>query len=90
MLMFYWSLGRDIVALCADSKWGTGFYKTLSSDLRDASPNAKGFSSRNLLYMKQFYEMFPDAGGFAPQLDAQINGMDRHLTNGLRNKQTDC
>ena len=74
MLMFYWSLGRDIVALRADSKWGAGFYKTLSSDLREASPNAKGFSPRNLLYMKQFYEMFPDAGGLAPQPDAQFNG----------------
>lgn len=24
MLEFYWSLGRDIVALKAESKWGTG------------------------------------------------------------------
>lgn len=26
MLHFYWMLGKDIVDLKAESKWGTGFY----------------------------------------------------------------
>lgn len=26
LLAFYWSLGKDIVEMKADSKWGDGFY----------------------------------------------------------------
>lgn len=74
MLGFYWSLGRDICTLHAKSQWGSGFYKSLSRDLQREIPNAKGFSQWNLLYMKQFYEMFPEQVAFAPQLDAQMDG----------------
>ena len=48
MLMFYWSLGRDIVQMKAESSWGSGFYQQLSCDLRKEVPDAKGFSPRNL------------------------------------------
>ena len=34
MLEFYWSLGRDIVARKAESKWGSDFYNQLSIDLK--------------------------------------------------------
>lgn len=34
MLKFYWSLGRDIVALKAEARWGSKFYKNLSKDLK--------------------------------------------------------
>lgn len=44
MLRFYWSLGRDIVEMHAESKWGSGFYDNLSRDLQHAIPDTKGFS----------------------------------------------
>ena len=34
LLQFYWNLGKDIVELKAESKWGEGFYERLSVDLR--------------------------------------------------------
>jgi predicted nuclease of restriction endonuclease-like (RecB) superfamily len=55
MLMFYWSLGKDIVEMKVESKWGSGLLKNLSQDLRDALPNQNGFSITNLGYMKRFY-----------------------------------
>lgn len=55
MLEFYWELGRDIVALHAESKWGTGFFEHLSKDLKEAFPNEAGFSDRNIRYMKKWY-----------------------------------
>lgn len=58
MLQFYWSLGRDIVEMKAESTWGAGFYKTLSQDLRKALPNIKGFSASNLRYMQRFYHLY--------------------------------
>ncbi|MDY6391320.1 MAG: DUF1016 N-terminal domain-containing protein [Bacilli bacterium] len=34
-------------------------FPTLSRDLRQSFPDAKGFSVRNLQCMRQFYELFP-------------------------------
>ena len=35
MLRFYWELGHDIVAKKAESRWGSGFMKNLSKDLKE-------------------------------------------------------
>ena len=53
------ALGRDIAMMKPEEKWGQGFYDALSRDLRQSLPDAKGFSYRNLRYMRQFYELFP-------------------------------
>ena len=58
MLEFYWSMGRDIVELRAESKWGNGFFNQLSLDLRTAFPNETGFSVTNLKYMKRWYAFY--------------------------------
>lgn len=60
LLKFYWLLGRDIVKMKAESKWGDKFYDTLSKDLQAIFPNSKGFSRRNILYCKKFYVVFSD------------------------------
>lgn len=59
LIQFYWSLGRDIVKMKSESRWGSKFYESLSKDLREAFPDAAGFSIRNLKYTKQFYELIP-------------------------------
>lgn len=58
MLEFYWSLGRDIVALKAESQWGTGVLQQLSLDLKKMFPNEKGFSYTNIRYMRQWYAFY--------------------------------
>ena len=68
MLRFYWSLGRDIVARDAENKYGTGFYKHLSQDLKDAIPEAEGFSRQNLQYMKKMYLLYSHAVANCQQL----------------------
>ena len=60
MLMYYWSVGKDIAERRADSRWGNKFFQNMSMDLADMIPNAKGFSSTNLRYMMWFYELFND------------------------------
>ncbi len=57
MLAFYWSLGRDIVTMNAESKYGSSFFDKLSLDLKTIIPAAKSFSPTNLRYMKRFYEL---------------------------------
>ena len=49
MLQFYYSLGKDIVTMKAESKWGSGFMKNLSMDLQAQNPGATCFSQTNLL-----------------------------------------
>lgn len=61
MLRFYWSLGRDISEMHAEAKYGSGFYATVSADLKDIFPEVHSFSVTNLKYMQYFYEMYPDA-----------------------------
>ena len=58
MLSFYYDLGKDIVSLKAESKWGSGFMKNLSRDLKEQNPEVTCFSSTNLLYMKNFYLLY--------------------------------
>ena len=58
MLEFYWSVGRDLVALRAEERWGAGVVKQFALDMRQAFPNDKGFSDSNVKYMKQWYSFY--------------------------------
>lgn len=72
MLKFYWSLGRDIVAMKAESRWGSKFFKNLSKDLKEANQKATCFSEGNLKYMKNFYCMYQPYFEFGQQVADQI------------------
>lgn len=61
MLKFYWTMGRDIVRMSNEAKYGSRFYNTVSSDLKAIFPEIKSFSPTNLKYMRYFYEMYPNA-----------------------------
>jgi predicted nuclease of restriction endonuclease-like (RecB) superfamily len=58
LLWFYWELGQDITDKQKNAKWGDGFLKQLSQDLSAEFPNMKGFSLRNLKYIKQWYVFY--------------------------------
>ena len=58
LLEYYWSLGRDIADKQYANTYGSGFYKTLSYDLRSEMPEEKGFSERNLRNMYDFYRTY--------------------------------
>ncbi len=72
MLQFYWELGRDIVEKKAESRWGSGFMKNLSRDLKEANPDATCFSETNLLYMKNFYLLYHSYLTITPQTEEQF------------------
>ena len=54
-LLFNWELGRDLVQKKAEERWGAGVVEQVSLDLQREFPNADGFSTTNLWYMKQWY-----------------------------------
>ena len=72
MLFFYWHLGKEMIALKEKVSWGNKFYQRVSKDLISILPEVKSFSPRNLLYMSQFYRMYP-CEDVAPQVDAQFD-----------------
>ena len=57
-LLFNWQLGRDLVLRKVEEKWGSGVVEQVSLDLQAAFPEAKGFSARNLWFMKQWYTFY--------------------------------
>ena len=55
MLQFYWELGADMVVKQTQFAWGSGFLAQLSADLMREFPDVKGFSVRNLKYIRQWH-----------------------------------
>lgn len=60
MVLLYWDIGRSIVDKQAAQGWGARIIDRMSSDLREAFPEMKGFSPRNLKYMRAFAVAWPD------------------------------
>lgn len=60
LVLLYWSIGRDILARQEKQGWGAHVVDKLSADLHAAFPEMKGFSPRNLKYMRAFAEAWPD------------------------------
>ena len=54
LVLLYWSIGREILNRQQGEGWGAKVIDRLSRDLRAAFPEMKGFSSRNLKYMRAF------------------------------------
>jgi predicted nuclease of restriction endonuclease-like (RecB) superfamily len=69
--MLYWDIGRMIRGRQDREGWGAKVVDRLSADLRRAFPNERGFSLRNLKYMRAFAEAWPDRQ-FVQRVAAQI------------------
>jgi len=77
-LYFNWCLGRDLVLLRAEERWGKGVVEQVSLDLRAEFPNATGFSPRNLWFMRQWFLFYRSDAHFA-NLSAQLKSGERKL-----------
>ena len=72
LLKFYWELGADIVEKQEKTDWGSKFLNQLSSDLQTEFPDVKGFSFRNIKYIKQWYLFYNQYNIIGQQLVAQL------------------
>lgn len=71
LVLLYWQIGRDILVRQAEQGWGAKVIERLSQDLRLAFPEMKGFSPRNLKYMRAFAEAWPELE-FVQEVLAQL------------------
>lgn len=60
LLELYWDIGKTIVEKQKEEGWGSKVIDRMAKDLRAAFPKMTGLSPRNMLYMKQFAEAYPD------------------------------
>jgi hypothetical protein len=53
----YWNIGRIIIS---NTRYGAKFIDNLARDIKLAFPDARGYSVRNLKYMRKFAEVVGD------------------------------
>ena len=71
LILLYWEIGQMILKRQRKEGWGAKVIDRLAHDLRKEFPDMKGFSARNLKYMRSFAEAYPDKK-FVQQAAAQI------------------
>lgn len=60
MILLYWQIGREIVQRQATHKWGARVIDQLAADLHSEFPDVRGFSPRNLKYMRKLALTWPN------------------------------
>jgi predicted nuclease of restriction endonuclease-like (RecB) superfamily len=71
LVMLYWSIGRDILTQQQASDWGDDVVGRIAQDLAAETGSARGFTRRNLFYMRRFAALWPDPEK-VPSVMAQI------------------
>jgi len=71
LILLYWDIGSTILKQQKSQRWGAKVIDRLSRDLTGSFPDMKGFSPRNLKYMRKFAGTYPDRS-IVQQLVAQI------------------
>ena len=60
LILLYWEIGRTILKQQKKEGWGAKIIDRLSKDLTRSFPDMRGVSPRNLKYMRQFAQLYPD------------------------------
>ena len=71
LIMLYHHIGMQILEAQSKQGWGAKVIDQLSKDLVSEFPEMKGFSVRNLKYMRKFAEEYPDPQ-FVQEVLAQL------------------
>ncbi|WP_432507473.1 PDDEXK nuclease domain-containing protein [Kineococcus arenarius] len=72
LLRLYWSIGRDILDRQQAAGWGAKVITLLAEDLRATFPDQRGFSRRNLQYMRALAAVWPEEADFVQQAVARL------------------
>ena len=72
LLRLYWHMGADICEKQKSASWGDGWLKELSRELMAEFPDMKGFSHRNLKYIRQWYQFYNERITIGQQVVAQL------------------
>lgn len=56
----YWRIGRGLSAKVSEEGWGAKTIERFAKDINSLFPDVSGFSFRNIKYMRQFAENYPN------------------------------
>lgn len=73
MLKYYWDLGRDIVQMNVEKRWGESVIVQLSHDLRQELPGVQGLSKTNIYYCRKFYSLYNSENEFFHQVGGKLS-----------------
>lgn len=76
LVLMYWEIGYIILQKQENEGWGAKVIDRLSYDLRTAFPDMKGFSPRNLKYMRAFAAAWSDKA-IVQELLAQLRRLQK-------------
>ena len=76
LLRLYWRMGADICEKQKSASWGDGWLKELSRELMTEFPDMKGFSHRNLQYIRQWYLFYNQENTSVQQVVAQLEDVN--------------
>lgn len=71
LLDLYWELGKAICEKQQEANWGDSLIEQMAKDLLAAFPGMKGFSRRNLFYIRKWYISYSEIE-IVPQVVALI------------------
>lgn len=71
LLILYWNIGNIILEYQDKSGWGAKIIDNISNEIKLEFPDLKGFSQRNLKYMRKFSDEYKDIK-FVQEVLAQI------------------
>ena len=72
LIGLYWDIGKMIVRRQGREAWGKGVVENLAADLQKEFPGIKGYSARNIWYMRTFHMLYKDNPKLQP-LVAEIS-----------------
>lgn len=72
LVILYWEMGQSILSNQTKKGWGSKIIESLSKELQNTFSTMKGFSSRNLKYMRQFANTYQDKK-FVQEVLAQLS-----------------
>jgi predicted nuclease of restriction endonuclease-like (RecB) superfamily len=60
LTQLYWRIGINLSKRIAEEGWGAKTIERIAKDISSSFPDVSGFSYRNLYFMRQFAEGYPD------------------------------
>ena len=78
LIDLYWNIGEYISKKLESSEWGEGVVEKLAEYIKEKEPELKGFNTRNILRVRQFYQIYKNNTKVS-SLRTQINWTNHRL-----------
>ena len=83
-LKYNWLLGRDIVEMNVEQRWGESVITQLSKDLKEEMPDVNGLSKTNIYYCRKFYQLYNSSNEIFLQLEGEFTDAQKfHQLGGI-------